>query len=294
MRVFEESRDDVIGSMEHAAAYGPSGAAVRANRQRLARFLRSDDDEAIRGLLFRYLDNRARGGLDYTINLVEEAKLRLDAEARRIAVVQARYEARADRVRDRFNRSYENLKEAGRNRLLLGPDRKAAERFLEHLREETAYYVKLRLRSVACAEGIEFLAEVSRELGMRRGLDVGGGDIWDGAIAELVHGREQVKHVMALLDDEVALLNDAVGRQNAGTYIVLPDADEEADSLLELSAPEIDAWAADVFKGEGGSRALFPRWRTRRHWPTCWPSCAAMHGSNWRRGRRSCGRCARS
>ncbi len=259
MRVFEESRDDVVGSMEHAAAYGPSGVAVRANRQRLVRFLRSDAETAVRALLFRYLDNRARGGLDYTINLVEEAKLRLDAEARRIAGVQARYEARAEKVRERFNRSYENLKEAGRNRLLLGPDRKAAERFLEHLREETAYYVKLRLRAVSCAEAVEFLAEVSRDLGMRRGLDSDGHDVWDGAIAELVQGRRQIEHVMALLDDEVALLNDAVGRQNAGTYIVLPDADEEANSLLELSAPEIDAWAADVFKGEGGSRALFPR-----------------------------------
>ena len=258
MRVFDESREDVMGSMDHAAEYGPSGLAVRANRQRLLRLLRSDDDAAIRGLLFKYLD-QPRGGLDYTINLVGEAKLRLEAEARRLAGVQARYDARAEKVRERFNRSYDNLKEAGRNRLLLGPDRKAAERFLEHLREETTYYVKLRLRAVACAEAIEFVAEVSRDLGTRRGLDAAGDPVWDGAIAELVQGREQVRHVMAVLDDEVALLNDAVNRQNAGTYIVLPDADEEADSLLALSTPEIEAWAADVFKGEGGSRSLFPR-----------------------------------
>ncbi len=259
LRLFEESRDDVVGSMEHAAEYGPSGAAVKANRQRIARFLRSDDENAVRALLFRYLDNRSRGGLDYTISLVEEAKLRLEGESRRIALTQARYESRAEKVRDRFNRSLENLKEAGRNRLLLGPDRKAAERFLEHLREETAYYVKLRLRAVACAEAVEFLAEVSRDLGTRRGLDAEGRELWDGAIAELLQGRRQVEHVMALLDDEVALLNDAVGRQNAGTYIVLPDADAEADSLLALSAAEIDAWASDVFKGEGGSRLLFPQ-----------------------------------
>ena len=259
MRVFEESRDDVVGSMEHASEYGPSGAAVKANRQHLVRFLRSDDESAVRALLFRYLDNRARGGLDYTINLVEDAKLRLDAEAKRIAATQARYDSRAEKVRERFNRSYENLKEAGRNRLLLGPDRKAAEKFLGHLREETTYYVKLRLRAVACAEAIEFLADVSRDLGTRRGLDADGRDLWDGAIAELVQGRRQVEHVMALLDDELVMLNDAVGRQNAGTYVVLPDADEEADSLLELSVPEVEAWAADVFKGEGGSRVLFPR-----------------------------------
>ncbi len=259
LRVFEESRDDVIGRMDHADDYGPSGAAIRANRQRIARFLRSNQEGAVRALLFRYLDNRARGGLDYTIELVNEVKLRLEEEGRHVAAVQGQYEGRAELVRERFNRSYENLKDAGRSRLLLGPDRKAAERFLEHLREETAYYVKLRLRAVACAEAAEFIAEVSRDLGVRRGLDAEGRETWDGAIAELVQGRRQVEHVIRLLDDEVALLNDAVGRQNAGTYIVLPDADAEADSLLKLSPAEVDAWATDVFKGEGGSRALFPR-----------------------------------
>ncbi len=259
LRVFEDSRDDVVGRMDHSAEYGPSGATVKANRLRLARFLRSDDEGAVRALLFRYLDNRARGGLDYTIKLVNEVKLRLEEEARRIADTQDRYDARAEMVRERFNRSLENLKDAGRPRLLLGPDRKAAERFLEHLREETAYYVKLRLRAVACSEAVDFLGDVSRDLGVQRGLDGEGRETWDGAIAELVQGRRQVEHVIRVLDDEVALLNDAVGRQNAGTYIVLPDADAEADSLLELSPAEIDAWATDVFKGEGGSRALFPR-----------------------------------
>ena len=259
LRVFEDSRDDVVGRMDHATEYGPSGATVKANRQRLARFLRSDDEGAVRALLFRYLDNRARGGLDYTIKLVNEAKLSLADAARRVVAIQGQYEARAAMVRDRFERSLENLKDAGRSRLLLGPDRKAAERYLSQLQEETAYYVTLRLRSVACAEAVEFLGEVSRDLGVQRGLDGEGREVWDGAIAELVQGRRQVEHVIRLLDDEVAMLNDAVGRQNAGTYIVLPDADAEAESLLELSPTEIDAWATDVFRGEGGSRALFPR-----------------------------------
>ena len=258
-RVFEESRDDVIGSMGHDAEHGPSGATVRANRQALVRHLRSGAEDAVRALLFRYLDNRARGGLDYTIELVNQAKLRLEEEGKRLLAIQGQYEARAELVRERFNRSRENLKDAARPRLVLGPDRKAAERFLEHLREETDYYCRLRLRAVACAEAAVFCAEVSRDLGVRRGLDAEGRDLWDGAIAELVQGRRGVEHVIRVLDDEAALLNDAVGRQNAGTYIVLPDADAEADTLLKLSTAEVDAWAADVFKGEGGSRALFPR-----------------------------------
>lgn len=258
-RVFDESRDDVIGRMEHAAEYGPSGAMVRANRRRLLARLRSDEPGAVRALLFNYLDNRARGGLDYTLKLVAETKLTLENQGRLLADVKERYEARAETVRDRFNRSLDNLREAGRSRLLLGPDRKAAERFLEHLREETAYYVKLRLRAVACAEAIEFVTAASKFLGEARGVDLEGREQWDGAIAELVQGKRQIEAVAQELDDEVKLLNDAVSRQNAGTYIVLPDADREADILLELSQPEIDSWAADVFKGEGGSRTLFPK-----------------------------------
>jgi len=259
LRVFEESRDDVVGRMDHVAEYGPSGAAIKANRQRMVRFLRSDDEGAVRALLFRFLDNRARGGLDYTIRLVSEAKLRLEEEGRRIADIRHRYEARAERVRARFNLSLENLRDAGRSRLLLGPDRKAAEKFLDHLREESAYYVKLRLRAVAAAEAVEFVADVSRDLGTLRGRDAEGRETWDGAIAELVEGRHRVERVLGLLDDEAALLSDAGARQNAGTYIVLPDADAEAEGLLEFAQPEIDAWAAAVFTGEGGSRALFPR-----------------------------------
>jgi hypothetical protein len=259
LRIFEESRDDVVGRMDHVGEYGPSGAAIRANRLRMVRFLRSDDEGAVRALLFRFLDNRARGGLDYTIRLVSEAKLRLEEEGRRIADIGRRYEARAAKVRARFDLSLENLRDAGRNRLLLGPDRKAAEKFLDHLREESAYYVKLRLRAVAAAEAVEFVADVSRDLGTLRGRDADGREMWDGAIAELVEGRHQVERVLGVLDDEAALLQDAVGRQNAGTYIVLPDADAEADGLLEFAQPEIDAWAAAVFTGEGGSRALFPR-----------------------------------
>lgn len=258
-RLFDKSRNDVIGKMEHNAEYGPSGAMVKSNRRRLLSQLRSDDPKAIRALLFGYLDNRARGGLDYTLKLVAETKLTLENEGRLLDAVRNRYVARAESVRERFNRSLDNLRDAGKNRLLLGPDRKAAERFLEHLREETSYYVKLRLRAVACDEAIEFVKAASQELGTSRGLDVNGREQWDGAIAELVQGKWQIEAVAKELDDEVMLLNDAVSRQNAGTYIVLPDADKEAESLLTLSQPEIDTWAGEVFKGEGGSRALFPK-----------------------------------
>ncbi|MBE7212247.1 MAG: DUF4339 domain-containing protein, partial [Gluconacetobacter diazotrophicus] len=51
---------------------------------------------------------------------------------------------------------------------------------------------------------------------------------------------------------------EAVSREEAGTYLVLPDADAEADTLLRTEPGEIERWAAEIFDGGGGSRALFP------------------------------------
>lgn len=259
-RVFDESRDDVIGSIDNAAhTHGPSGATITANRRRLLSWLRSDEADAVRTSLFNYLENRARGGLDYVLKLVEQTKHTLENEKRIILAAQGKYEARAEKVRERFNLSLDNLRDASRKRMLLPPDRKSADKFLEHLRGETAYYVKLRLRAIACEEAIQFVESASQDLGTRRGLDAEGREIWDGVVSEFVQGKRQVEAILKELDDEVELLNDAVTRQNAGTYIVLPDADAEADSLLVLSQTEVDSWAAEIFKGEGGSRTLFPK-----------------------------------
>jgi hypothetical protein len=260
LRIFEDRKDDILGRMDkQAGEYGPIGLIIRSNRQRMLRQFKSRDDDGVRAVLFRYLDNRVRGGLDYTIALVKDSKSRLEAEAADLIDVQRAYESRSELVRDRFNRSLENLKDAARPRFVVGPDRKAAERYLDQLREETAYYLKLQLRAVCAAEAAQLLMEMSEDLGTPRGVDGDGNTIWEGAIASLVQGRQQVEQVLTLLDDEVRLLSDAVGRQNAGTYIVLPDADAEAEALMKLSPAEVEGWAQSIFADEGGSRELFPK-----------------------------------
>ena len=205
-RVFEESRDDVIGSMgtprvrplRHAGAGQPPGAGALPALRRGGR-------GAGAAVPLPRQPGARRPGLHDRAGEPSEAAAGGGRQAPR----------RRPRPATRPGRSWcgtgstqsrENLKDAARPRLLLGPDRKAAERFLEHLREETDYYCRLRLRAVACAEAAVFLAEVSRDLGVRRGLDAEGRDLWDGAIAELVQGRRQVEHVIRVLDDEAALL----------------------------------------------------------------------------------------
>ena len=255
---FDQRRGDILGNMEHNAAVGPAGALIGGNRQRMARRKRGSSQGGVRNTLFAYLDNRARGGLDYTIRLVEDSKLRIDAVIRELAAVEQRYVERAEQTRQLFERSLENLKEAVVGRFLLGPDRKAIDRYLEHLRTDTAYYTTMLLRRQAALEAMQFLREMSEELGTRRGVDADGEPQWDGAVAELVHGRRLIEQTLRSLDSEIALLRDAVDRVDAGTYIVLPDADAEADAMLTSKPAEIEQWAQEVFKDEGGSRKLFP------------------------------------
>ena len=255
---FDQRRADILGGMEHSAAVGPSAALVGSARQRMARRKRGSAQGGVRNTLFAYLDNRARGGLDYTIRLVEDSKLRLDSVLRDLAAVEQRYTERAEETRQLFERSLENLKEAVAGRFLLGPDRKAIDRYLEHLRVETAYYATMLLRRQAAVDAALFLREMSEELGTRRGVDAEGQTQWDGAIAELVHGRRLVKQTLDGFDGEIALLRDAVARVDAGTYVVLPDADAEADAMLASKPAEIEQWAQEAFRDEGGSRRLFP------------------------------------
>ncbi|MBE7212725.1 MAG: hypothetical protein INR65_17060, partial [Gluconacetobacter diazotrophicus] len=258
LREFEQRRDDVLGTMQHNAPVGPAGAAVVANRQRLARERRGNGEGGIRDTLFRILDNRSRGGLDYAIRLVEDSKPEMDAAVAELDAVERRYAARAEQTRMRFEGSLENLKEAVAGRFLLGPDRRAAMRYLGHLRTEIIYLLTMLLRRQAAIEARTFLREMSAELGTRRGVDADGRILWDGAVAELVAGRRLVEQCLGGFDAEIALLQEAVSREEAGTYLVLPDADAEADTLLRTEPAEIERWAAEIFDGGGGSRALFP------------------------------------
>jgi hypothetical protein len=258
LQVFERRRADVIAPIIARSETGLAGRHVTMARQRLAMRLKGGGDDGIRAALFRYLDNRARGGLDYTIRLVEDSKLRIDEDVAWLEEARAKYDERAEAVRARFNLSLENLRMAAQARWLRGPDRAAAELYLNHLRDETAFYVKLLLRRQACIEGITFLHDMSTYLGTQRGVDASGRIIWDGAVAELVNGRNLVEQLLHELDAEVRLLQDAVSRQNAGTYVVLADADSEAETVMATSAAEVQQWATEIFDSEGGSRTLFP------------------------------------
>ena len=258
LREFEQRHDDVLGSIRHRTGSGLAADRIVATRNRLAAACRGDGPDGLRAVLYDYLDQRDRGGLDYTIRLVEDAKLQMEAETLRLEAVEARYAARAADTQHRFEQSLDNLREAVGRRFPFGPDRRAAERYLEHLRTETSYYLAMQLRRQAAIEARAFLRAMSEALGTRRGQDGDGNTLWDGAVAELVGGRALVRQTLAEFDGEIGLLRDAVARRDRGTFVVLPEADAEARAMLDSEDAAIDRWAGEMFRDEGGSRILFP------------------------------------
>ncbi len=258
LREFEQRHEDVLGSIRHKTGSGLAADRIASARNRMAAERRGDGPAALRAVLYDYLDQRDRGGLDYTIRLVEDAKLQMEAEIARLEAVEARYAARAGDTQHRFEQSLDNLREAVGRRFPFGPDRRAAERYLEHLRAETSYYLAMQLRRQAAIEARTFLRAMSEALGTRRGQDGDGNTLWDGAVAELVQGRALVRQTVAEFDAEIGLLRDAVSRPDRGTFVLLPEADAEARAMLDGDDAEIARWAQEMFRDEGGSRTLFP------------------------------------
>ncbi|MCQ8279430.1 GYF domain-containing protein [Acetobacteraceae bacterium KSS8] len=257
LREFEQRHGDVLGTIRHKSGSGLAADLILATRNRLTAERASAGPHGLRAVLFDYLDQRDRGGLDYTIRLVEDSKLQLETEIGRLFEIETRYAARAAETQRRFEQSLDNLREAV-NRRLFGPDRKAAERYLEHLRTETSYYLAMQLRRQAAVEAQQFLRDMSEMLGTRRGQDADGNTLWDGAVSELVQGRLLVRRTLAEFDTEIGLLREAVSRRDAGTFVVLPEADAEAHAMLDSDPAEIARWAQEMFRDEGGSRVLFP------------------------------------
>lgn len=259
MRAMTRAHDDVVGNIETQSSVGVSGAQVVENREKLAAQLKGNGPDGIRTALYAYLDNHERGGLDYAITLVEESKLRMKEECERLVATKQLYEARAVQVREQFSQSLENLREAARSRMMfLGPRREDAEKYVGHLRDEACFYVTLLLHAVACDQALLLIEEMSDDLGKPTGRGRDGETTYSGAMAELLGGRALVKETMNSFEREIALLQDAVSRQESGTYIVLPDSDKEAEKVLKISEDEVEKWARELFKDDGGSRALFP------------------------------------
>lgn len=232
---------------------------IKENRKkRLAELVRED---ALPEKLFRRLDDDERGGLDYTLALVEMLKDRLENEGSGIIPALEKNAARFKELSEKLEsselaREFERLKETTGSGLFarLSGKEKQAETVLvqvkDTLRESLLFYV----RHVAAREAAQLLREISEWLGRKESVDQNGRPIWNGFVGRLQEGRNAVDSLLKRIETDIAKIDASIKEKHA-TLIPLTLA-QNSDEQPADSA-EVREWAKDAFKDFGGSKVLF-------------------------------------
>lgn len=234
---------------------------IKENRQkRLAELVRED---TLPEKLFRRLDDDERGGLDYTLALVEMLKDRLENEGSGIIPALEKNAVRFAELAEKLEtaelaREFERLKETTGGGLLarLSGKEKQAETVLtqikEALRESLLFYV----RHVAAREAAQLLHEVSDWLGRKQGIDHNGQPLWSGFVGRLQDGRNAVDSLLQEVDGDIARIDANIKEKHA---TLIPLALAQSGDEQPVDSAELREWAKDAFKDFGGSRSLFAK-----------------------------------
>ncbi|MCO8161521.1 GYF domain-containing protein [Pseudomonas sp. 21LCFQ010] len=237
---------------------------IRENRfKRLAELTRED---ALPEKLFRRLDDDERGGLDYTLALVEMLKDRLENEGGGIIPALEKNAARFRELSEKLEsaelaREFERLKETTDKGLfarLSGKDKQADTvlgQIKDTLRESLLFYV----RFVAAREAALLLRDVSEWLGRKESVDHNGQPVWNGFVGRLQDGRNAVNQLLKRIDTDIAKIDASIKEEHA-TLIALTLVQNSEEAMGEN--PDVREWAKDAFKDFGGSKVLFGKLQT--------------------------------
>ncbi len=237
---------------------------IRENRhKRLAELIRED---ALPEKLFRRLDDDERGGLDYTLALVEMLKDRLENEGSGIIPALDKNAARFRELSEKLEsaelaREFDRLKETTDKGLFarLSGKEKQADTVLSQvkdtLRESLLFYV----RFVAAREAAQLLRDVSEWLGRKESVDHNGQPIWNGFVGRLQDGRNAVNQLLKRIDTDIAKIDASIKEKHA---TLVPLALVQTGEQPEGENPDVREWAKDAFKDFGGSKVLFGKLQT--------------------------------
>lgn len=259
--IYAEQLKMISASASDAAQYPPLIQAVRTQRRNVIDQLLSN--EGIRKVLYAYLDNVERGGLTFTLRLIQMLRDRIHAEGSglmsQLRGAQSTYEGLAKLVSEkRYTQALNNLKKAVKGGLFGGVDEKEARKALDQLSQDLQYFLEYRLRAAACAEAIEVLREVDNAFGQGAAGDGAFGvNSGSGLIREIEEGRFAVKAAIEVLQQEIRVLSDAAQSNNPFREFIdsarLPPLDVARDDFIN--------WGRDALSRWGGSRVLFNQLR---------------------------------
>ncbi len=233
---------------------------IRENRQRkLAGWLH---ETALPAQFFKRLDDDERGGLDYTLTLVEMVKDRLENDATGIIPALRKNALRFAELSEKLEsseltREFQRLQETTGSGFFarLSGKEKQAEMVLAHLKEALRDSLSFYARAVASAQAAELLQEFSAWLGEKRGIDQRGKTVWSGFVGRLQQGRNAVDDLLDAIDLDIRKTTAGMSEQHA-TLIPIEAPQRQAAAESQAS---VRVWAKEAFKDFGGSRSLFDK-----------------------------------
>ena len=256
---------EAISQINHdtfKAVESGSGLHEDAIRKRRTEFLAELlDPRADHGLiksLWMRVDNKDRGGLDYTIELIRRIKDKLEnANTGLVKALEENAKWFSDLSgflrNEETTRLQEHLLQAiGK---LIGAQGQS-ETKLKQISEAVTLYVRYHLYAAASREAAVLVRALSEGLGKQQGTDTDGNPIWGGFIGELEAGRNMVRAIIAESEDQICRTNEAM-KQSHSMYFVLPAPRSRIDDLELLPRAQARQWAEEAFQDFGGTEELF-------------------------------------
>lgn len=247
---------DTVKGVESASGLHED-AIARRRGELLAQLLDPAGQDGLIRALWSRVDNKERGGLEYTIELIKRLKDRLENANTGLArALEQNSKWFADLSGHLRNEECARLRDHLQQAVgkFFGAQAQA-EAKLKQLGEAVRLYVRYHLLAVANREAAVLAHELSQGMGRQTGTDEEGNPTWAGFIGRLEAGRDLIRDIITDTEDRIARTEEAIKQQHA-MYIVLPlrAQVEQQPTLPPQLARE---WAEDVFRDFGGTERLF-------------------------------------
>ena len=233
-------------------------AIKKRRRELLEELMDANRGDGLIKALWARVDNKERGGLDYTIQLIQRLKDRMEhTHTGLINTLQENtrwFSELSDYLR---NEEITTLQEHLRQAMVkfMGAQSQSVAK-LKQISNAVRLYVRYHLYAVASREAAVLLKELSDALGKQQGTDSDGNPVWSGFMGQLDEGRGMVRAIIADAEQQIALTDEAM-KQGHAMYFVLPAPPSKLDELKLLPPQQAREWAEEAFQDFGGTQALF-------------------------------------
>lgn len=241
--------------------------AVEARRKVVFQTL-VDEKSGLLKALWAAVDNKEKGGLDYTIQLIERIKDGIENDAtgllRDMETAQKWFSGLGEKIRGgelQVLREHIGQTKGGGFFGIGGTKGAHAEAKLQQMGEAIRWYVEARLREVACREAAILLKDLSSWLGQHKGLDEKTNrKRWsaDSFAGKLAGYEKLVVEIMSGMHAEVTRTREAT-KQGHAAYQIVKASTAELDAARKLDPMKAMEWAKSIFDNLGGSRVIFQK-----------------------------------